>query len=236
MHFLLRLMSNQNRMLDEKKDGDGGGAGGGEGDKNKPDHTKEIADLKSQIDELKSLLTKKADDKKDQDDPLSRKADDIEKDKLKKAAEGKDLENSIKFNLKSGEFFKNNESLLPKDFKALLEASEKENYGSEVEKARAIKASMVKKFFEQQANMDLLTQGQKTVLEDFLKMTNTARQEKASEVYDMIFEPALEKLKAIRKADALNKGHGSPSDQNEAYKNKLIAHGKQRFLGEKQNA
>lgn len=216
-------------------DGAGGGAGGGDPEKNKPDHAKDIADLKSQIANLTALLSKK-ETPKDQDDPLGKKADEIEKDKAKKAAEGKDLENSIKFNLKSGEFLKNNESLLPKDFKGLLEASEKENYASEVEKARAVKASMVKKFFEQQANMDLLTQGQKTVLEDFLKMTNTARQEKASEVYDMIFEPALEKLKAIRKADALNKGHGSTSDQHEAYKNKLVAHGKQRFLGEKQNA
>lgn len=231
MLLLLRLLNKQNRLMDEKKEGEGGGGGGGEKKETPPDHAKEIADLKSTIEEMKKMLTKS----KDEPD-LTKKADDQKAQKDKELAGTKALESAVKFNLKSGEFIKNNEALLPKDFKGILEAAEKETYESEVAKSNDVKSAMIKKFFEPQANMDLLTQGQKTVLEEYLKMTNTARQEKASEIYDMVFEPAIEKLKAMKKAEALNKGHAAGSDHHETYKNKLIAKGKERFLGEKQNA
>lgn len=221
-------------LMDEKKEGDGGGGSGGG-----TDHSKELADMKAQNDalmkRLDALEKKGKTESEGDDDDLSKKAAALKAEKDKAAAGGKALENAVKFNLKSGEFHKSNESLLPKDFKDLLEAAEKENYSSEVEKATAVKAGMVKSFFSQQTNVDLLTPGQKTVLEDWLKMTNTARQEKASEIYDMIFEPTLERLKGMKKAEALSKGFGDTSDAKTAYKNKLIASGKRHFLGEKNN-
>lgn len=229
MFLLLKLLNKQNRLMDEKKEGDGGGGGA-------TDTAKEMADLKAQIAELKGLIAKPKDDQKPDDKDLGKKADDLKAQKDKEAAGGKAMEAAIKFNLKSGEFLKAHESLLPKDFKDLLEASEKENYSSEVEKSNVLKDGMIKKFFAVQANRDLLTQGQKTVLDDFEKLTNNARQEKAAEIYDMIFEPTIERLKGIKKADALSKGHGEPNDSKEAYKNKLVALGKKHYLGEKTNA
>lgn len=227
MLLLLRLLNQSHRLMDEKKEGDGGGGGA-------PDSAKEIADLKAQILELTNLVKAKPKDPP-ADDDLEKKAADLKAKKDKDAANGKNLEASIKFNLKSGEFLKSHESLLPKDFKELFEASEKENYSSEVDKANALKDGMIKKFFAQQVNHDLLTQGQKTVLDDYLKMTNNARQEKASEIYDMIFEPTIERLKGMKKAEALSKGHAEPNDSKEAYKNKLVALGKKHYLGEKNN-
>lgn len=229
MLLLLRLLNKQNRLMDEKKDGEGGGGGA-------PDSAKDIADLKAQIAELTKLIAKPKDDPKPDDKDLGKKAEDLKAQKDKELAGGKAMESAIKFNLKSGEFFKAHESLLPKDFKDLLDASEKENYASEVEKSNALKDGFIKKFFAQQANRDLLTQGQKTVLDDFEKLTNNARQEKASEIYDMIFEPTIERLKGMKKAEALSKGFGSNDDSKTAYKNKLITLGKKHYLGEKTNA
>lgn len=213
--------------MDEKKEGEGGGG-------TPPDLSKEIADLKAEIAALKT--SGKPADKKEDDPDLVSKAKDIKTQKDKEVSDRKAMENALTFILKSEEFLKNNSSLLPKDVTDIFKAADKENYESAVDKANAIMSGIIKSFFSVEANTKLLTQRQKTVLDDYLKMTNNARQEKAQEIYDMVFEPAFETLKQVKKAEALNKGFVNPSDTENNYKNKLVALSKKHHLGEKQDA
>jgi hypothetical protein len=174
-----------------------------------------------------AALTKKPDPENDPDlkekARLQREADD------KRANETKALEKALRFSMKSEEFLKINESLLPKDIKDIFKAAEKENYANEIEKDSAIKSGMIQSFFAIQANMDLLTPGLKTNLDEYLKLTKDGKQSKAQMTYDTIFEPAFEMLKRTKKAEALSKGYGSEGDAETLYKNKLIAGSKKHF-------
>lgn len=236
MPWFARFMNSNYLLMDEKKDGDGGGGGGaGPTESEKKISSLETANAEL-LKRLEALEGKKKDDDKNKDDKdLNDKAEELRKQKEKEAGGLKATEAAIHFNLKASEFVKTNEALLPKDFKGLLETAEKETFESEVAKSNSIKAGMIKSYFSVQANLDLLTPSQKTVLDEYLKMTNNARQEKASEIYGMIFEPTFEGAKRTRKAQALGKDHDA-SDAKEAYKNKLMALGREHYLGEKKNA
>ncbi len=199
-----------------------------------PDYAKEIADLKAQNiafqTELKKLTTKPP---PETDPELIEKARKQKAEDDKKVGDNKAMESALKFGMKAPEWLKTNETLLPKDVKDIFTAADKENYATAVEKDAAIKAGIVQSFFSVQANLDLLTPGLKTNLEDFLKLTKNGKQEKAQQVYDNVFEPAFEMLRRVKKAEALNKGYGDDGDDETQYKNKLIAGSKKHYLGEK---
>lgn len=185
----------------------------------------EIANLKKELEALKT--------KPPADDPdllekarKQREADD------KKQADTKSLEAALKFNLNSSQFLKDHATLLPKDIADIFKSAEAEKFDTAIEKDAAIKAGIIQSFFSIQANLDLLTPGLKSSLEDYLKLTKTGKQDKAQQIYDSIFEPAFEMLKRVKKAEALQKGHGTGSD--DAYKQKLMAGSKKHYLGEKQ--
>lgn len=224
-------------LLNKKDDGDGGG---GAGD-NKPDLAKQVADLTAQNAKIMEALTKltaapsdKKEDKKDDED-LGEKARKERELADKNAASQKDLEAALTFDLKSEEFLKANAPLLPKDIADIFKTAKSEKYDNAVDKANALKAAVIGSFFKVQSNLDLLTAGLKNKLEDYLKLTNTGKQEKAAEIYDSVFEPALSMLKQIKKADALAKGHGVGTSTDDGYKNKLVTRSKKHFLGEKSN-
>lgn len=165
-------------------------------------------------------LSKKPDPK---DDPDLKEKARIERESAdKKTAETKALERALTFNLKSKDFLKTNESLLPKDVADIFAQAEKENYASAVEKDGAIKAGMIQSFFAVQENADLLTPGLKTSLDEYLKLTKTEKQTRAQSTYEAIFEPAFEMLKRVKKAEQLNRGFNSEDDFDVAYKNKLM--------------
>jgi hypothetical protein len=145
----------------------------------------------------------------------------------------KRLESSIRFTMGAPDFLKKNESLLPKEVADIFTQAEKENFADAIEKDSAIKSGLIQSFFSVQANVDLLTAGQKATLDDYLKLTKNGKQEKAQAIYDMVFEPAFEMLKRVKKAEALSRGHGSGSDSENAYKNKLIGLSRKHYLGEK---
>jgi hypothetical protein len=225
------------RMVREK-DKDGGGGGGG-GDKDKaPDHAKEIADLKAQNTALLARFEalekgKKSKSRDDDDVDDSNDDDDEELDLRARAKKNRDADDKSKNNTKAIEaalrfsmgaelWLKNNASLLPKNISDIFAQAEKEKYDDP--------------FFEVQSNMDLLTAGQKSLLEDYLKLTKNGKQEKAREVYDTIFEPSFEMLRRVKKAEALSKGHGSATEGEDAYKNRLIELSRKHYLGEKKNA
>ena len=190
-------------------------------------------------DQVKALLSKNnpnPDPNPNPDDPdlreKARKQKEIE-DKSK--SDHQALEAALKFSMNSETFLKQNAALLPKDITDIFKAADKENYGSAVEKANAIKASLVQSFFSQQANMDLLTPGLRSTLEDYLKLTKNGKQEKAQQIYDTVFEPAFEMLRRVKKAEALSKGHGAGGPGEDAYKAKLMNGSKKHYLGDKSN-
>jgi len=213
---------NQNQNNDQSKDQSK--------DQGKPDLAKEIEALKARNAELDKKL---AEFSKNNDDDLlnkarnNRKADDDSKGNTKA------LENALRFSLKSDDFLKTNASLLPSDVQDIFKAAEKESYDSAIEKVSAIKSGIVQSFFSIQSNVDLLTPALKTSLDDYLKLTKTGKQEKASAIYDSVFEPAFEMLKRVKKAEVLNKGYGDDSDFEVAYKNKMMKLSKEIHLGEK---
>lgn len=228
-----RILGNMRILMDKAGDDKGGGGGGGGTDPNK-----EITDLKTQnADLLKRLeaLEGKSNNpppKKDDDPSLADKARQEREEKEKAQAAEKRLESALKFTLQSADFIKQNASLLPKTIEGIFAQAEKENYGSPIEKANAVKVGIVSEFFAVEKNLDLLTEAQKNALAEFKALTKTDKQERVQQVFDMVFEPAFESLKRIKKAEHLSKGLGDPTDTLAAYNNKMIAASRKHHLRE----
>jgi hypothetical protein len=196
-------------IMDENKGGDGdSGGGGGVGDL-----PVDVKALQAEIAELKAKLNPpKEPELKDQVDA-----------KHKEKEREADLESALKFNLTAKDFVKTHASLLPKDAPDYLEAAEKENYDSQVEKSNAVKIGIMQSFFDVQENLDLLTASQKNQIEEFQKLTKNGKQARARFLFDNIFEPTLENLKRIKKAEELAKGPQRSTDEvQKRYEQKLI--------------
>lgn len=227
-------------IMDEKNDEGKGGGGGGD------DTKKAIADLqasnKALLERLDALTKKKpktviedeeeTDDDDEEQQDLAAKAKRNRDKEVQAAQNSKDLEAALKFDIGSKEWLKTNASLLPKDIADLFTTADKEKYDSAIEKVDAIKSGVVQSFFALQANMDLLTQGQKSKVEDYLKLTKQGKQEKARQVYEDIFEPAFEMLKRVKRADAVSRGFADPTQVDNGYKERLIKGSRKHFLGE----
>jgi hypothetical protein len=191
----------------------------------------EAAKLKADIEALKNP---KLDTKKDDDLQAKAQKDKEESDKAN--ANAKKVENALKFNLSVNDFVKNNKDILTADIEGILKAAEKENYDTAFNKANAVKVGMIGTFFSVQANMDLLTVAQKSQLEDFQKLTKNGKEEKAEHVFENIFEPAIEMLKKVKKAEELGKaknGFSTGSSVENDYKQRLINQAKKGHLKEK---
>lgn len=209
-----------------------GGAGGTGQEGNKPDLAKEFETLKASHAELiKKFEALSAPNPDDKDKSLLDKARDKRAEDDKKNVDTKALENALRFSMGADQFLKTNASLLPKDISDIFQAAEKEKYDSAIEKDAAIKAGIIQSFFSLQANVDLLTPGLKSGLDDYLKLTKAGKHEKSQLVYDSIFEPAFEMLKRTKKAEELNKGYGHGGDDETVYKNKLMEQSTKHYLG-----
>lgn len=204
----------------------------------RPDYGKEIEALKEQNKQLLSKLEEFTKQKKTEES-LNDKARKEQEQRDKASADSKALEAALTFNLKADEFIKANESLLPKEISDIFKIAEKEKYDSAVQKANATKSAIVKAFFDIQSNMDLLTSAHKLGLEEYFRLTKNGREEKAQYVYENIFEPALEMLRRVKKAEELSRaryGLANPSDVDKAYAEKLMKLSRKHYLGEKENA
>jgi hypothetical protein len=228
---------NRYHVMDQAGDGQGGaGTGGGapnEANKNNGGQGVDAEAIAKENAELKARLAKLEGNSQD----LSDRARAERENKEKLEAESKGLESAITFNLQSEDFLKKNNDLLPESVKELFTLANKEKFDSPLQKASEIKSGLIQEFFSVQANMDILTQSQRTQLADFLKLTKDGKREKAQMVFENIFEPALELIKAVKRAEQVQRakqGYGDDSDA--AYKQKLISHSRQHYLGEKQNA
>lgn len=193
------------------------------------DKDKEIAELKAKL----AAYDKPKPDPVD-DPSLAEKARLEAEKKEKAAAETKNMEKAVSFNLGAKAWLKENASLLPQNIAGIFEQAEKENFDTAHDKASTIKVNLVTEFFAQQSNLDLLTASQKQALAEFNKLTKNVKQERVQQIYDAIFEPTLETLRKVKKAEALQKGLAEPSDAEDAYKQKLIKMSRQHHLREKQ--
>jgi len=153
----------------------------------------------------------------------------------KKKSEFKALESAITFNTAGKEFLKTHESILPKEAADIFAAAEKETYDTPVQKASNIKSGIITEFFKVQSNLDLLTPTHKQTLDGFLKLTKNAKEDKAQEIYENIFEPAIEMLKRIKKAEEVNRsqnGLASVTGSEAAYEKRMRDLSEKHYLRE----
>jgi len=189
--------------------------------------------MKGDLDKLKATPPPKNDPPQNDPDDLAKKAALQREADEKRAAGEKQLEGAINFLVSAPEWVKTNASLLPKGIDGILTQAEKENYGSKVEKANAIKVGIISEFFAVQANVDSLTNAQKVALEDFKKLTKDKKQEQAQQIFDQIFEPAFEGLKKVKRAELVAKGFKDESTGEQAYRDRLVKGARKHFLREK---
>lgn len=197
--------------------------------------------MKSENEKLKAAPPKskeKEDDPDDEgkDDDLMDKARKEKEAKSKQSEDTRKLEGALKFNLSVADFVKSHKDLLPTEVEDVLKQADKETYDSAVEKASAIKSAMIKTFFSVQAHLDLLTASHKAKIDDYFKLSKNGREEKAASIFEDVFEPALETLKKVKKAEELGRtgnGHSGGSKHENAYKEKLMNVSRKTHLGEK---
>lgn len=230
-----------NMLMDAKGDGDGGGGGGGgdagkkdDSSKGKSNDKSDDSDDDSDADkaEYEEFKKWKASKSNDRDSDLTEKSRREREASDKSKADNKSFESAVTFNLTAKDFLKNNAALLPESIKDLFDTADKESWDSPVQKASEIKSGIVQEFFAVQQNHDLLTAAQKGALADYLKLTKDGKRDKAQNIYDSIFEPALERLRDAKKAEQVNRarnGYGDDSDQS--YREKLITGSRKHYLG-----
>lgn len=222
-------------FLFDAASGDGGAGGGGAGAAGGAAATGTPDPKDAKIAELEAKLkaAEGAGAGGGNQNDLVDKARKEKEDKEKREGDSKVLESAIKFDLEAESFLSTNKAYLPSEIADIFAQAKKENYGSSVEKSQALKSAIVQSFFSVQGNVDMLTPGQKSKLDDYLKLTKTVKQERSPQIYEDIFEPAFETLKRVKKAEALGKGHAEGGKSEDAYKQKMSAHSKEYYLGHK---
>jgi hypothetical protein len=225
-------------LRDEAKDGDGGGGGGNDADSGNKDSSKKAADAADALAKENAALKEKlAKFESSKDSDLNDRTKQDREASDKKVQETKAIEQAVGFNLQATDFLKKNAALLPESVKDLFSVADKETWDSPVVKSSEIKSGIIQQFFAVQANHDLLTASQKTSLADYLKLTKDGKRDRAQSVYDTIFEPALEMLRAVKKADQVQRArNGYGDDSDSAYKQRLVDASRAHYLGEKKHA
>lgn len=213
-------------------DGKGGDGGGGSAGDDLKALTARLDKLEKENAELRAKGQGGGSGNGSQDEDLAAKAKREREAKEKNEAESKTLSTAIKYNMQVADWAKTNATLLPQSVEGLIAQAEKQNYGTEIEKANAIKVGVVQEFFAQQANLDLLTDSQKATLDQFKALTNTEKVQRVAKFFDDVFEPTFLALKRIKKQDQLAKGHGAQSDSETKHVEKMKAFAKKHHLKE----
>jgi NADH:ubiquinone oxidoreductase subunit F (NADH-binding) len=118
-----------------------------------------------------------------------------------------------------------------------LSSAEKEKFDSAIDKANAVKRGVIESFFAVQSNLDLLTSGQKAQVEDYLKLTKNGKEQKAASIFENVFEPTLESLRRVKKAEEVgraNNGYATGTKWEDDYKQRLVKNARKTHLGEKE--
>lgn len=171
------------------------------------------------------------------DESLRDKAAKEKLDADKRNADTKQIEKSLTFTMGIDDFVKKNADILPKDVNDIVRIANKETYDTVSHKANAIKASLIQSFFSVQANVDALTKSHRETLDDYLKLTNTGKQEKAATIYENILEPALDTHRKVKKAEELGRsrsGYATGTEGSNAYRDKLLKGSRRTYLNQKE--
>lgn len=222
--------------------GQGGGQGGGGGESAETKALRERAEAAER--ELKALREKNnpsgGGGGNNSDPDLREKAEKERRENEEKARDVKAVEGAVKFNMGLKEFTEKNKELLPKEVGDIVRLSDRESYGSEVARANALKASIMQSYFLVEANLTDLTASQKESVAEFLKLSKTGRESKAAELYNAVFEPALEMHKKLHKAQEIvraKNGYASGgSSAMDTYKQKLLEAAKRGIINRKKGA
>jgi len=197
----------------------------------------ENAKLKADLEAMnKPKDEPKPEPKPDEDKSLGDKFRDHSKKAEEEKEQTKKMEKAITFNITLQDFIKNNQGLVPKRFEEIVKFSEKENYESKLDKANSLRSEFVQSFFEVQENLDLLTASQKNTLDEYLKLTKNGKEQKAEFIFDNLFEPVLETLRKVKKAEDVYKarmGYSPESDMESNYKKKLMDISRKAYLNER---
>ena len=193
----------------------------------------EVAKMKADREAEKKALEEKNKPAPKEDDDLLTKAKKEQEAKEALAKGDKSLESALSFNLSVGDFVKNNKDILPGDFQKVLDQANKETYESPKQKANAVRSGLIQSFFAIQAHADMLTDNQKKVLADFMKLTKNGKEEQSHSVYENVFEPSFEMLKHLKKAEDKAKVKASEGTNNSSYKDRLAAASMKKYFGKK---
>jgi len=153
-----------------------------------------------------------------------------------KGKQTREIERALGFNMRMHSFASDNKDLLPAEVGAIIAQADKETYDNATAKASAVKSAIIQSYFSVEGNMDALTPAQRVTLDDYLKLTKTAKEAKAADIYENIFEPALETIRKIKKAEEVGRSRGAfgaDSKGTTAYKDKLVALARKTHLGER---
>lgn len=237
-------------LAEEPKGGNNNGENGGNNNQNQK--TEHVVITREELDRLIAAAAGKSkekdknknkglgkigedDEEDDEQDDLREKAAKDKETASQQAREQKRIETAISFNMGLDEYLKKNKDLLPAEIVDIVKVANKETYDTTFAKANAIKSGMIQSFFAVQANADALTGSQKVSLDDYLKLTKTGKEDKASQIYETIFEPALEAMRREKKALELGRsrnGYAPANDAQANYKERLMKGSRKTYLKE----
>lgn len=184
----------------------------------------EMTAMKAEIAALKAAKTPEP--LKTPDPSLADKveADRLAKEKLTESSAA--IERNVAFNFGVKRFVEDHKAFLPENVVAIIDLAEKEKYDSVGQKAAELRVEIMEAFFKVQSNVDTLTGAQKRNLADFQKLTKDGKRQESEKVYESVFEPALEMVKRVKKAEELNlaaRGYATTAaGPLGAYKQKLL--------------
>ena len=195
-----------------------------------------LAEIKAMKDEI-ATLKKGAPTPPPADPSLADKALKEREAKDKETANGVRIERDIAYNMGLKKFVEDHKPYLSEDINGILAQAEKVKYDSAGQKASELRAEIVDAFFKVQSNVDILTAAQKRNLADFQKLTKDGKRQESEKVYESVFEPALEMVKRVKKAEELNlAARGFATAQGgplAAYKQKLLEAAKRVIINKK---
>ncbi len=190
--------------------GAGAGAGGtGTGDAN----SAILAELKAMREENKAMKTEIEGLKKGgsgaggggpDDKSLTERVEAERKLREKNKQETDKIERDISYNLGVRKFVEDHKAHLSENILDLMTEADKQKFENHAEKASTLRTEIIESFFKVQANVDILTPAQKRNLADFQKLTKDGKRQESEKVYESVFEPALEMVKRVKKAEELN--------------------------------
>lgn len=196
----------------EKAGGEGGSGGGagGEGNKGGDGGKEGGADLNALLTEIKSMRTelaslKSAPKNEPEEDPTLKKIQDDKARKAKESATQDKVVRAAKFNLRFDTFLKEYAGVIPDDAQKIPTTASESDYPNELDRAAAMKASLMASFFKEEKNLRYLSESQLARWKTYQALGQVGRQEEADAVYDAVFEPAVNHARSIRQSEIKNK-------------------------------